>query len=230
MTQRQGRRTREETRLLLLETAREVMLEEGLPEGTNIKLTSVLEQAGLTTGAAYQVWKSQQVFQEDLALFVARQFEWARPALDSVAILKALPASAKPSADGTNAAVHAFALAYYDAFVNRPEFLMVLHYWGIQSPRPELTEAIRDGYEIVHGGLVETCGELLDRCALTCTEPGTIDDLAVAVLASAEGLVLRRHFDHERVGSGADTASRGEHLFVKMIEGIFDRFTNAATT
>ena len=107
--------------MLLLETARQVMLEDGLPEGTNIKLTSVLEKAGLTTGAAYQVWKSQQVFQEDLALYIAREFEWARPNGDRGALRDML--ADDPSLE---VGVRRAALYYYDAIVNRPEFLLSL--------------------------------------------------------------------------------------------------------
>lgn len=223
MPKRQPRRSRDETRMLLLKKAREVMLEEGLPEGTNIKLSSVLERAGLTTGAAYQVWKSQQVFQEDLALYIAREFEWAQPNGDRDALRSMV--TDNPSLE---VATRRAALYYYDAFVNRPEFLMVLHFWGVNSPRPELSEAILEGYQIVHDGLQAMCVGTLETYGLKMRDPFNVTHLTVALSAATEGLILRQHWDKDNVAMEADTAHPGEELYVGMLQAIVGHFTEAA--
>lgn len=220
MAERQGRRTREQTRLLLLETARNVMLDEGLPEGTNLKLTSVLERAGLTTGAAYQVWKSQQMFQEDFALFVAREYEWARPPIDPAVLLAEIKST--PNLDE---AVAVISRVYFDAFVNRPQFLMVLHYWGVQAPTPELTEAVQTGYEIVHADLAAACAGMLDHHGFICRDPHTVDAMAIAIAATTEGMILRRHFDADRVRSASDTTHDGQAIHASIVRAIVGSYT-----
>lgn len=223
MPKRQPRRSRDETRMLLLKTARDVMLEEGLPEGTNIKLSSVLERAGLTTGAAYQVWKSQQVFQEDLALYIAREFEWAQPNGDRNALRNMI--ADNPTLE---VATRRAALYYYDAFVNRPEFLMVLHFWGVNSPRPELSDAILEGYKIVHDGLETMCAGTLESYGLKMREPFTVGHMTVAISAATEGLILRQHWDKEQVAMPTDTGHPGEELYVAMLQAILAHFTVSA--
>lgn len=222
MSSPKSRRSREETRQFLLETGRQVMLEEGLPEGTNIKLTSVLERAGLTTGAAYQLWKSQQLFQEELALFVAKEFEWARPNTDPDK-LRALAVGRPDLTEGTRRV----AVFYWDAFVSRPEFLMILHFWGVRTPRPELSDAIREGYDIVHNGLLEMFDRTLEFYGLKFREPYTGNDMAVAMTAATEGLVLRQHMDPERVRHPNDELHGGEQIYIGLLQAIIDHFTVA---
>jgi len=214
------RRSRDETRQLLLETGRQVLLEDGLPEGTNIKLTTVLERAGLTTGAAYQLWKSQSLFQEELALFVAKEFEWARPNTDR-SKLRAMADDRPDLVEGTRRV----AIFYWDAFVSRPEFLMILHFWSVRNPREELSDAIREGYDIVHTGLKEMFEVTIKVYGLKFREPYGPDDMAVAMTAATEGLVLRQHVDPERVRRDDDELHPGEQIYVGLLQAIIGYFT-----
>jgi len=180
----------------------------------------VLERAGLTTGAAYQVWKSQQLFQEDLALFVAREFEWARPNEDR-SKLRAMTTDNPSIPEG----IKRVAVFYWDAFVSRPEFLMILHFWGVRDPRSELSDAIREGYDMVHQSLKEMFSKTLEVYGLEFREPYSADDMAVAFTAATEGLVLRQHMDPERVRHANDELHAGEQIYIGLLEAILTHFT-----
>lgn len=77
-----ARRTGEETRKLLLQTAAEMLLARGIVAGVaHIRLQDVVRRARLTTGAAYRLWPNQDDFHRDLALEVIRMRDEA-PAVE----------------------------------------------------------------------------------------------------------------------------------------------------
>lgn len=63
------RRSIDETRRLLLDVGLRSLYERGISIGvTHVKLGDVAIAAGLTTGAAYRCWESQEAFHHDLAV------------------------------------------------------------------------------------------------------------------------------------------------------------------
>jgi AcrR family transcriptional regulator len=67
------RRSAEQTRQLLLDTAVQILHEKGPAAGVlHVRLSDVLARAGLTTGAAYRLWDNQQEFHDALAVAAMR--------------------------------------------------------------------------------------------------------------------------------------------------------------
>ena len=67
------RRSAEQTRQLLLDTAVTILHEKGPAAGVlHVRLTDVLARTGLTTGAAYRLWDNQQDFHDALAVAAMR--------------------------------------------------------------------------------------------------------------------------------------------------------------
>lgn len=70
---RAGRRTADQTRQLLMDVALGMLHERGPAAGvTHVRLTDVLDRAGLTTGAAYRLWTDQRAFHDELAIKAVR--------------------------------------------------------------------------------------------------------------------------------------------------------------
>jgi AcrR family transcriptional regulator len=68
-----SRRSLDETRKLLLDVGLRTLYERGVTVGvTHVKLGDVATAAGLTTGAAYRCWESQEAFHHDLAVAAMR--------------------------------------------------------------------------------------------------------------------------------------------------------------
>ena len=68
-----SRRSLDETRQLLLDVGLRCLYERGVTIGvTHVKLGDVAMSAGLTTGAAYRCWDSQEAFHHDLAVAAMR--------------------------------------------------------------------------------------------------------------------------------------------------------------
>lgn len=56
-----------------MDVALHMLHERGPAAGvSHVKLTDVLERAGLTTGAAYRLWDDQRVFHDELAIYAVR--------------------------------------------------------------------------------------------------------------------------------------------------------------
>jgi AcrR family transcriptional regulator len=67
------RRSAEQTRQLLLDTAVQILHEKGPAAGVlHVRLSDVLTRTGLTTGAAYRLWDNQQDFHDALAVAAMR--------------------------------------------------------------------------------------------------------------------------------------------------------------
>ncbi|GAA2018464.1 hypothetical protein JL107_14850 [Nakamurella flavida] len=68
-----ARRSAEQTRQLLLDTAVTMLHEQGPAAGVlHIRLSEVVARVGLTTGAAYRLWDDQRDFHDELAVVALR--------------------------------------------------------------------------------------------------------------------------------------------------------------
>lgn len=191
------RATKDETKLKLLEAGRDILLAEGLRQVIDIRLTDVLNRVGLTTGAAYNIWDSQDEYRRELALFVAENLGWADDRLirDSLAEM--------PTDVTLEQWIKIAGDAYFESFTARWDYFILLQFWGVKDPDEELVAAIREGYDMVHQRLVFLFQATIDLYNLELVEPYTIDDVAVAATAICEGLALRHRFEPERVETDA---------------------------
>lgn len=173
-----------------------MLLAKGLRQVIDIRLTDVLSNVGLTTGAAYNIWESQDDYRRDLAIFVAGNLQWSdellEKALIDVAEEVTLEQWIKTAGD-----------AYFEAFTTRFDYFIMLQFWGVKDPDEELVDAIREGYRIVHQRLVALFEATIEMYDLDLLSPYTVDDVAVAATAICEGLALRHRFEPDRVETPA---------------------------
>ncbi len=191
------RATKDDTRQKLLEAGRELLVADGLRQVIDIRLTDVLELVGLTTGAAYNIWDSQDEYRTELAIYVAKNLEWADDRLlrDSLTEMPTdVPLEQWITAAGD---------AYFEAFTARWDYFILLQFWGVKNPDEELIAAIKAGYDMVHQRLLFLFQVTADMYSLELEEPYTFDDMAVAATAICEGLAIRHRFEPERVSSAA---------------------------
>jgi AcrR family transcriptional regulator len=207
------RASKAETRERLLEAGRQLVVREGLRASIDVRLTDVLDEVGLTTGAAYNIWDSQDHYRRELALYIARNVQWA----DDRLILEGR--SSLPLDLSLDEWVTAVADLYFEAFVSSWDYFILLHFWGVKEPDEELQEALRAGYDIVHQRFMVLFGATLERFGRVVKEPYTLDDLCTLMTAVCEGLALRQRFQPERM----DTA--GGHLFSAAIRDLTKVYT-----
>lgn len=205
------RRTKDETRVLLLEAGRELLRREGLPGAINIRLSDVLDEVNLTSGAAYNVWPSQDDFQEELALHLVENFSW------STRVVQQLLESAHEGASDPEALIREVSLAYYRLLIHEPDFYLALQFWAVRELDVELESAIRCGYVRLQRNLVEFFVKALAGFEVEIRPPYSIDDITVAVTALTEGMALRAKFD--------PAATRDGEVYAQTLVGLFAHFT-----
>lgn len=201
----------EQTREELLEAGLRVLLRDGLPPGFNVKVTDVVKEANRTTGAAYQIWQSQQDFRLDLAVHVARSVSYADPT-----VLAATLEAALASEDNILGVVNAVGRAYFEHLVARPEFYLSLHFWATADNLPEtVRSAVQDSYREIQSSFEAFFGFVLDHFGVAVAEPYTLESLTTAATATTEGMALRYRF--------ATTGEEREELtllYVRMLSSL----------
>ena len=187
--------SRESTRQELLETARLLLAERGFDTALSLRLTEVTKAAGLTTGAAYQLWAGGQAdFHRELAEYLIERD--AGKGASSVADRAAETLlEGRPLAD----VIESSASAYLDEQLNELGFAVLSHYWPAARTHPELAGLVKDGYGRFHDSFTEIYAALIDHFGLELQPGVTIDDLTVAMSAVADGFVLRAGVDPDRM-------------------------------
>jgi len=199
---------KDNTKTRLLEAGRQRLMRQGLPAALEIKLTDVLDDVQMSTGAAYNIWRNQADFRSDLSLYIARSFEWA----DTTAVLEAI--DALPATSTFSDWVDAVADTYFPIFVEGMHFYIVLHFWGVQDLSPELTQAIQDGYDLTHNSFKALYETAFERYGLEIIKPHTSDDITAMVTAALEGFALRHRFQPQRLDDNE------RHLFTELLQAI----------
>lgn len=193
------------TKRAILTAAKRRLMAEGLPETLNLKVSAALEELGLTTGAAYQIWSNQAEFQRDLLLEIVADFDYADSTSTSISLDEF-------GADDVEARIRTIANAYLEFFRSRPEFFVALPAWGVKEPSESLRDAVVEGYAKVDDDFVKQF-TLFHQVAGKRIKPGfSIYDLMVVVGALTEGLALRGKFDPSALTSNADVPLYGEAL------------------
>jgi AcrR family transcriptional regulator len=218
------RRPKEATRQTLLEAGRQLLIERGLPEALPVRLADVVERAGHTTGAAYQIWESQQDFQEELALYVAQTFEWATPT-ESLSDDTDLPPMDELS---FAEAVATTGRRYFETFVAKEDLYVAIYLWSVRNRTQKLNTAIAKGYDTVHDESVALFEAFLELHHRRIRPPYTIDDLAVAVTGVTEGLALRHRIQPGRIRTHIRREGEPWHLYSVVLQALLDHFTEPA--
>ena len=202
------RRTREETKVLLLDAAVRVVLarSSGDLDGSanplaGVRITDALEEVNrllhdrehsapqMTTGAAYNIWPSQEEFQQ--ALLDKILLDTATPEIDRV---KAeLEAGLNQGADWKELVTRCFGVDFEVSYEEPTMFLMI-GMTALAQPQ-RLANMNKEGNERY---LAET-GSILERILEHGNRrmaPGlTVDDLVWAIEAIESGYMLRRRSD-----------------------------------
>lgn len=228
------RRTREETRELLLVAAVRVVLARSngdLDGSTNplagVRITDALEEVNrllhdrdpsapqMTTGAAYNIWPSQEEFQQ--ALLDKILLDAATPEIDRV---KAeLEAGLSDGADWKELVTRCFGVDFEVSYEEPTMFLMI----GMTAlaPPQRLSTMNKEGNERY---LAET-GSILERILEHGNRrmaPGlTVDDLVWAIEAIESGYMLRRRAEVDV----ADRKVNGHTVVQTAILAVVEDFT-----
>jgi hypothetical protein len=239
--ERMPRRTRAETRDLMLRAAVDLIRERAEAAGddvlaaalAHVRLTQVAERAtaivraetgdhrakAITTGAIYQQWPSQADFQVDLLFHIADLQARLVPGLaESIRRFKEARAAAVPLEAVVLATMEEVHRHYREDPLFRVEFSLLL---GAADPRLRAALAHRQArfYESVD----QAWQGLLDIYALRMRPPFRIRDLSRAVAAQIAGSVVIWFADPEILDD--PVGEPGRSLMSRSVLAIFDRLT-----
>lgn len=204
-----------QTRDALLETGRQLLIEQGYGESVDIKLTAVLAVHGLSTGAGYHIWPRQADFRRDLALYLARSYGFATEGLPLDGL-----ADIDTSVVEFGEAMRMFSTSYFASFVESEEFFIALRHWGVRTPSDELVSAINAGYSAVHDKVTALLELGLAVYRRRPADGYTIDQLSELTTALTEGFALRYRFADEPGRAGL-VATFG-HAYAALAEVVTD--------
>jgi hypothetical protein len=236
------RRTRAETKALLVEEGTRQLLAQGLKGAAEVRLKDVCdrieERSGvrITPGSVYErIWVDQRDFQlEVLATVLAerdlgeidRALEPAIQGVDRAAAAEepelAKRRFCKVAADGL-----------VNAVLDSSHWQIWVGAWGSIASTPELRddhrigEVIEDGYLRSTTRLGELCNTALTRLGLSL-RPGFTDyQFGVAVGSLVEGLSLRLRYDHDHTNELTISEDGEDHIWGLpgvCFEALVDRF------
>ncbi|HVW31151.1 MAG TPA: hypothetical protein VHL53_01315, partial [Acidimicrobiia bacterium] len=181
------RRTLDETRTLLLDTALRLLYEKGLFVAvTHIRLADVAREADLTTGAAYRIWERQEDFHRDLAVAAVRHRE-----IDS--IQATFDRVHQAIAEGAPLAEVLRLGALAGLYPNGPTdpFLITLALRAASGNVPELAEASRLRHAESMAAFEALYQALLHRYGRTMRPPFGLEALSHSLAALSEGFAMQ---------------------------------------
>ncbi len=185
------RRSKEQRRIDYLDLGAQIVAESSNAGGSDpglalahVKLADVADRAGVTKGALYHVWPSQEAFWHDLLehLIESNQFFGA----DRVASVQqefSDPNRPVPS-------LREFANALFDSVSDDPAFfarISLFSYLDDERVREELDRSFRESVDVVLPALEESIAAMGRRVS----DGATLWDVAVAIGSLLEGLCLQ---------------------------------------
>jgi len=225
MGETMAKRTRDETRKLLLDVGIRLLYERGIHLGvTHIRLSDVVAAAGLTTGAAYRCWENQDAFYRDLAAAALLNRE-KMPVDDTIARIAPLVADGAPLAE----VVRAGAEANLHRYPEDTAYLTKIALRVCGPANDEMAEATQLRFRTSIDSYAGMYSEMLGVFGRRMRHPYTVRDLALSLTALSEGFAVQAMSgtDHPRLertdqapGVGSDWT-----LFACGAEAIIDHFT-----
>ncbi len=205
------RRPKQQTRREILGTARQMLIDDGATEQIDLRLSTVLDHMGLTSGAAYNIWASQAEFQHDLAHHVIGEYSWAGPDQNDIKI----DFDAEPMDE-----IRRLAELYLDSLTDDTQFYLILKIWGVKNPSPELQASVRASYAANHDMWRFFYKVGFEWAGRRMRAGYSLDDFVVMATMVTEGAALRHRFEPERI------LSRDErNLFSEILVAMVERFT-----
>ncbi len=222
------RRRTEETRQLLLDVGLRSLYERGVSIGvTHVKLGDVAVAAGLTTGAAYRCWESQEAFHHDLAVAAVgwRDRQSIASTVEGIKGLVEQHASWRE-------VVRAGAAANLEAFPADQSFITSIALRVSAQFDDALACASKERLNVALTSFASLYGGLLEFYGRRVSAPFTLEHFTMMIAALSEGFVLQglsgiEHPVIEREiaepGVGADWTLLGS-----AVEAIVEAFTEPA--
>lgn len=191
--ERRTRRRRlppDEGRRALLEAGRDYVYEHPLGEPLDhVRITDIAGRLGLSIGAVYHYWESQDDYRDDLIdlLLSPDQF----PAVHQAGAVVAEAVDADPSLEDLVRVVAGISYEGLAATAERERLSLALLAYG----DPEIDQRLGAQAAEVGRRWAELFALWLPRYGLEPRPPFTFDSLAVALMAMVEGMHLRRSID-----------------------------------
>jgi AcrR family transcriptional regulator len=219
-----------ETRAALLEAGAALLREE--PVGSvlsQLTARSVAARAGRTTGAFFHQWRSQEAYQRDLLAYVLDPERIASVAEAQDAILGGLRTATDPVRVLEDTARDNFQSMQADPYIPLWHAL-----WAKHGSDRYVHDLLRHHIRSVTASVAALLDAVLTASGRRLRPPFTLDALAVAITAVAQGLELRVAIEPERVPMSplrgyAERADDGEwDLYATTVRTLFEAFTEPA--
>jgi AcrR family transcriptional regulator len=217
-----------ETRAALLEAGAELLREEPVGSVLNqLTARSVASRAGRTTGAFFHHWRSQEAYQRDLLAFVLDPARITEVAEAGEAILEGLRSGGDPVRVLEETARENFQSMRADPYIPLWHAL-----WAKHGSDAGVHELLRTHIRSVTGSVAALLDAVVTASGRTFRPPFTVDALAVAITAVAQGLELRVAIEPERVpmashrpASNGHPDDQGWDLYSTTVRMLFEAFT-----
>jgi hypothetical protein len=241
------KRTREQTRSLMLRAATDLVcarLDDSSDEAlsaalAHVQLTEVAARAtqivrsevqadtwdhavaGITTGAIYQVWPTQADFQADLLFHIAELDSSFEPIIETVRRIAAAGLAAGDPVGKTLAAMVGRSLEHTRT---SPVFYVSLSFY-LHSANERVRQVLRHGQRSFVEAIRPVWQMLLDGYGLRMRQPYGVDDLAAVIGLLIEGFALQWVRDPGFAGDGADLE---KSLPCRTAQILFEQMTEPA--
>jgi hypothetical protein len=231
--------SRDDTRLLLLQTGVRLLMERGLEGGcANVGMAEVLadiEQGSgrrITNASIYgRIWASQADFHKDLLLEAASEFPSAEEQATRIAAQDYLATAVGTPTHLLREICRRIGVVHFDALATSRSWQTWLAIWALTVSTPTLEDDLERGptiakhHEQAVEAFAEVLSEILAAVGATMRAGLTVDQLAMSMYALSEGLVLHQRFSRDDL---LTVDVHGEHwtLFGVALEGIVNRFVH----
>jgi hypothetical protein len=233
------RTSRDETRRALLDTGVRLLMERGLEGGcANVGMADVLadihEASGrrITNASIYgRIWATQADFHRDLLLEAAAKFPAHEEQASRHAAAEVLDEFQGPADEVLRMICRQIGVVHFDELAQSRAWQTWLAIWALTVSTPTLEDDLERGPTIArrHEHAVDAFARVFDEIlvAIGATmRPGlNVEQLAMAIYALSEGLVLHQRFSRDDLMT---VDVDGEHwtLFGVALEGIVQRFVS----
>jgi AcrR family transcriptional regulator len=218
------RRTKDERRRDYLEIGIDLVVEAGAsphPDPglalAHVRIADVARRAGVTKGALYHLWDSQEDYWHDLLRFMLDQGQ--------LASLNDVPAVSAELVErlGRRPSVAEWANHVFDHFKDEPTFFArigIFAYLHDDDVRARIDEEFHVGLEQFSGMI----GDAVARFGRRTRSGATLEELTVAVAALMQGLCLEYRIDPSRT---PDLEIDGERvtMFATGTQALLEAFT-----
>lgn len=188
----------------------------------NVKVADVADRAGVTKGAVYHVWPSQEEYRKDL---LQRLLEQSRQA--GIRELHDLISDPEVLQQDPRTIMLRFADYVFEALKDDPAFFARFSFF-VYAANPDVAELLASGVETVlddFGPLVEQYLELIGR---RVREPFTTELMLVSINALFQGLCLRYRTSPDLVDHPVGPEALG--MYAHGLESIVLHFSEPIPT